>query len=228
MRSEACPALGAAVSAYRAGSLDTPAAPTWALTSRGAVPSYVVSMGEPSTLLPTDSALITRWQGGDHGAASQLVERHAAAVARFVASLGVRDEVEEVVQDAFVRAFDAIGSFRAEAQFRTWLFTIAKRLVLDRRRHDRRRRDDVELDEGVAAPIGDPLDGLVASEGADRVRVALATLSPLQRQVFVLRVTDGLPYEEIAELVGSTAGSCRVHYHNAVKLLRARVDTDGL
>lgn len=185
-------------------------------------------MGEPGTLLETDAALIARWQGGDHGAASQLVARHATAVARFVASLGVRDEVDEVVQDAFVRAFEAIASFRSEAQFRTWLFTIAKRVVLDRHRQDSRRRDDVELDEGVAAPVGDPLDGLVASEGADRVRAAMATLSPLQRQVFVLRVTDGLPYEEIAELVGSTAGSCRVHYHNAVKLLRARVDTDGL
>lgn len=183
-------------------------------------------MGVSATLPPTDSALIARWLEGDQPSAAQLVERHAPAVARFVASLGAREEVDELVQDTFVRAFEAVESFRADAQFRTWLLTIAKRLVLDRRRRDRRSRHDVELDESVAAPVADPLDGLVATEGAERVRQALAGLSPLQRQVFVLRVTEGLAYEEIASLVDSTAGSCRVHYHNAVKLLRARVDAD--
>lgn len=180
-------------------------------------------MGEPSTLLPTDSALITRWQGGDHGAASQLVERHAAAVARFVASLGVRDEVEELVQDAFVRAFDAIGSFRAEAQFRTWLFTIAKRLVLDHRRRERRRRDDVELQEDHLVVSFDALDGMVGDERMQQVRRAMQGLTPMQREVFTLRVTEGLPYDEIAQMVGSSAGACRVHYHNALKTIKERV-----
>lgn len=185
-------------------------------------------MSDPALSPPTDAALIALWQRGDHAAAAELVGRHAPAVARFVASLGERDEVEEVVQDAFVRAFEALGTFRADAQFRTWLLTIAKRVVLDRRRRERRRRDDVAVDETHAATAGDALDALVTAEGAGRIRAALATLSPLQRQVFVLRVTDGLPYEEIAGLVDSTAGACRVHYHNAVKLLRARVDDDGL
>jgi RNA polymerase sigma-70 factor (ECF subfamily) len=185
-------------------------------------------MSDPGTLISTDSALIDRWLGGDHAAAAQLVERHASSVARFVASLGGRDDVEEVVQDTFVRAFEALDSFRADAQFRTWLFTIAKRLVFDRSRRERRSRHDVPLEESVEAQTGDPLDGLVVSEGAARVRNALEGLSPLQRQVFVLRVTDGLAYEEIATLLGSTAGSCRVHYHNAVKLLRARVDADDV
>jgi RNA polymerase sigma-70 factor (ECF subfamily) len=185
-------------------------------------------MGDSGTLIPTDSALIARWLEGDHAAAAQLVERHAPSVARFVASLGAREEVDEVVQDTFVRAFDAVESFRSDAQFRTWLLTIAKRLVLDRRRRDRRSQHHEELDDSVAAPIGDPLEGLVATEGANRVRQALEGLSPLQRQVFVLRVTEGLAYDEIAPLVGSTAGSCRVHYHNAVRLLRARVDTDDV
>jgi len=59
----------------------------------------------PSELAPDDAALIARWRGGEERAATALVERHAQAIARFVASLGERDEVEEVVQDTFVRAF---------------------------------------------------------------------------------------------------------------------------
>ena len=86
-----------------------------------------------------DSALIARWKAGDQAAATSLVERHAAALARFAVSTGERERVDELVQDTFVRAFNAIDSFRDDAAFRTWLFTILKRLVLDRRRADRRQ-----------------------------------------------------------------------------------------
>src|SRR5262245_52893573 len=87
----------------------------------------------------TDLHLIARWKGGDQRAAAQLVERHAEAVARFAASVGAREEVQEIVQDTFVRAFGSIESFRGESTLRTWLFTIARRLLLDRRRLERRR-----------------------------------------------------------------------------------------
>ena len=79
-----------------------------------------------------------------------LVERHAQALARFVSSVGERECVDEVVQDTFVRAFGAIDSFRGESSFRTWLFTIAKRLLLDRRRAERRSRTTSSIEEGDA------------------------------------------------------------------------------
>src|SRR5712664_2074722 len=84
----------------------------------------------------TDLDLIGRWKAGDQRAATLLVERHADAVARFAASVGAREEVAEVVQDTFVRAFSALDSFRGESSLRTWLFTIARRLLLDRRRSE--------------------------------------------------------------------------------------------
>ena len=84
----------------------------------------------------TDLDLIARWKAGEQRAATLLVERHARAVARFVTSIGARDDVEEVVQDTFVRAFASLDGFRGESSLRTWLFTIARRLVLDRRRAD--------------------------------------------------------------------------------------------
>src|SRR5690348_17769422 len=68
----------------------------------------------PTADEPTDGALIARWRSGDERAATLLVERHATPLARFVAGLGERREVEEVVQDTFVRAFASLDGFRSE------------------------------------------------------------------------------------------------------------------
>jgi RNA polymerase sigma-70 factor (ECF subfamily) len=185
-------------------------------------------MGEPNAKATdaTDAELIARWQRGDQRAAAWLVERHAPAVGRFAASLGERDQVDELVQDTFVRAFQSLDTFRADSSLRTWLFTICKRLVLDRRRSERRRRDGVELEEGHAVVGYDALDGVVAEETARRVEAAVAGLTPLQRQVFTLRVTEGIPYGEIAKVVESTEGACRVHYHNAIRVIKERLSDD--
>jgi RNA polymerase sigma-70 factor (ECF subfamily) len=70
----------------------------------------------------------------------------------------------------------------------------------------------------------DALDVLVADETALQVREAIERLSPLQKEVFVLRVTEGMAYSEIAKLVGSTEGACRVHYHNAMRSVKEFLD----
>lgn len=177
-----------------------------------------------TTAAPADTELIARWQGGDERAATLLVERHAPAVARFVASLGARAEADEVVQDTFVRAFGSLDAFRGESALRTWLFTIARRLVLDRRRAERRRGDDAPIDEADAATEYDALDGMVAHETQARLQGALARLTPTQREVFLLRVNEGLSYKEIAEVAGTTEGSARVHYHNAMRTVKELLD----
>src|SRR5476649_2854995 len=111
-----------------------------------------------------DLALIERWKGGDQRAAAEIVQRHAQALARFAASSGERNEVDELVQDTFVRAFNSLDGFRGESSFRTWLFTIQRRLLLDRRRSEKRRRDKTEIQEDDAATEYDALDSLVADE----------------------------------------------------------------
>src|SRR5215216_5784835 len=140
----------------------------------------------------TDLELIARWKAGDERAATSLVARHAPALARFAVSLGQRSDVEELVQDTFVRAFGSIDSFRADSSLRTWLFTIERRLILDRRRSERRRRDDASVDDVDAATEFDALDEIVAEEAQARVRGAVERLSRLQREVFLLRVNEGL------------------------------------
>jgi RNA polymerase sigma-70 factor (ECF subfamily) len=170
-----------------------------------------------------DVDLIARWRAGDERAATLLVDRHATAVARYVASLGGREALDEVVQDAFVRAFGSLESFRGDSAFRTWLFTIARRLVLDRRRARRRQRETVDLQDGDLATEYSALDSLVADEAQEKMRGAIERLTPTQREVFTLRINDGLSYKEIAEVVGTTEGAARVHYHNALRQVKERL-----
>lgn len=171
-----------------------------------------------------DARLIERYRGGDDRAATELVARHATALARFAASLGERDEVDELVQDTFVRAFQALESFRSESSLRTWLFTIERRLVLDRRRSAARRNARFEDVATELATENTALDSVVAEETEARVQRAIARLSPLQREVFTLRVAEGRSYKEIAEIAGTTEGAARVHYHNAMRAVKEFVD----
>jgi len=171
-----------------------------------------------------DRVLIAKWQAGDERAATELVERHASALARFAVSSGERNEIDELVQDTFVRAFNSIDGFRGESSFRTWLFTIERRLLLDRRRAEKRRRDRDEVKEGDAATEYDALDSVVADETQQRLRKAVDRLSPTQREVFTLRVAEGMSYKEIADAVGTTEGAARVHYHNAMRTVKEFLD----
>ncbi|MEP6779297.1 MAG: RNA polymerase sigma factor [Gemmatimonadaceae bacterium] len=171
-----------------------------------------------------DQRLVERWQAGDERAATLIVERHAPALARFAVSLGVRSEVDELVQDTFVRAFAALDAFRAESSLRTWLFTIERRLVLDRRRVEVRRKNEVEVTDTQAVTSYDALDSMVADETKLRVADAIARLSRMQREVFMLRVQEGRSYKEIAEVLESSEGAARVHYHNAMRAVKEFLD----
>jgi len=174
----------------------------------------------------TDVALIARWMGGDERAATELVARHAPALARFVASSARREDVDDVVQDTFVRAFASLATFRGESSLRTWLFTIARRLLVDRGRATGRGAAEVPLTEGDAVTDFGALDGLIATETEGRLGAALRRLTATQRDVFSLRVGDGLSYKEIAAVLGTTEGAARVHYHNAVRALKESVDDE--
>jgi RNA polymerase sigma-70 factor, ECF subfamily len=174
----------------------------------------------PGSPEETDMELIKRWKAGDTRAATQLVGRHSEALARFAASVGERDGIEELVQDTFVRAFASLDLFRGESTLRTWLFTIARRLMLDRRRTERRSRETEPVEESDQVSEYGALDTLIAQETQEKVRRSLDALSPTQREVFTLRVQQGLSFKEIAEIVDSTEGAARVHYHNALRTVK--------
>jgi len=171
-----------------------------------------------------DTELIARWKSGDQRAATELVERHSTALARFAVAFGEREDIDELVQDTFVRAFSSLDGFRGDSAFRTWLFTIERRLLLDRRRAARRRPDRDALHEDDSATSYNALDGMLADETQRRLGEAMKQLSPTQREVFSLRVAQGMSYKEIADVVGTTEGAARVHYHNAMRAVKEFLD----
>src|SRR5437867_11833775 len=94
---------------------------------------------EPVAAVPTDAALIAAWQGGDEQAAAELVRRHARALARFLMGGGAPDvELDDLVQETFIRAFRAVGKFRGQCRFRTWLLTIGGNVLKDAHRRAKR------------------------------------------------------------------------------------------
>src|ERR1700682_4365709 len=117
-----------------------------------------------------DMELIKRWKAGDSRAATRLVGRHSQALARFAASAGEREEIEELVQDTFIRAFASLDSFRGESSLRTWLFTIERRLMLDRRRAERRSSETVPVEESDHVSEYGALYSMIAKEAQEKVR----------------------------------------------------------
>jgi len=172
---------------------------------------------------PTDADLVRAYRGGDERSATELVNRHLAAVGRFLNSAGAdAAELDDLVQETFIRAFRALDGWRGEAAFRTWLMTIASNLLKDQFRRWQ-GRSLVSLEEGDLATQDDPAAALDAAEAERRLTKGLTVLPRLQREVFLLRAQQGMEYEEIAQGLGTTPGAARVHYHNAVKRLKELV-----
>ena len=117
-----------------------------------------------------------------------------------------------------------LDSFRRESSLRTWLFTILRRLHLDRRRAARRAAADVSVDDVDLATEHGALDEVVAEETRGRLDRVVQGLTRMQREVFTLRVSEGLSYKEIADVLGSTEGAARVHYHNALRAVKEALD----
>src|SRR5689334_24126357 len=139
---------------------------------------------EPVAAVPTDAALIAAWHGGDEPAAAELVRRHARALARFLAGAGaLAADVDDLVQETFIRAFRALGRFRGQCQFRTWLMTIGGNVLKDAHRRAKRARV-VPLAEELRSSEGDPHERAVAAEAEGRLRDELRQLPRLQREVF--------------------------------------------
>ncbi len=174
-----------------------------------------------------DAEPVARARAGDAGAFERLYRAHAGRVhALCLRLLGDRGHAEEATQDAFVRAWQRLGSFRGESAFGSWLHRLAANVALDRLRRERRRAggsagegldpDGVpESARAEAAPAARPPEGA----GIDLER-AIRALPPRARIVFVLHDLEGYRHGEIADLAGIAEGTSKAQLHRARKLLR--------
>jgi len=170
----------------------------------------------------SDEELVRRARGGEEAALGALVRRHADAVYRVALAIaGDPDVAQDVSQDAFLKAFRALGGFRGDAAFRTWLLTIAANAARGAlRRQGRRKETELEAVPSIASDERGPDEATELSSESARARAALARLPEKQRLSVQLRVDEGLSFREIAEVVGSTEGAARVNYFHGVRKLR--------
>ena len=168
----------------------------------------------------SDPVLVAAFQSGDEAAATELVRRHAGALGRYLYGVGADpSDLEDLVQETFFKAFRALGGWRGDATFRSWLFRIGANLRKDWYRKEG-RRVVVSIDDQDLADSSDPEGEAGATEMERKLSDGLGKLPRLQREVFLLRAQQGLEYEEICAALGTTPGAARVHYHHAVKRLK--------
>ena len=177
----------------------------------------------PLSSAPADASDdVTLAANGDRRAFERLyranVDRIFSVCVRMV---GDRGKAEELTQDAFVRAWEKLGTFRGDSQFSTWLHRLAVNVVLNDREAEGRRRDrhDDAVEDLDTISYGDvrplPVPGLSLD-----LEQAIAALPPGAKKVFVLHDVEGYTHEEIAESLGVTAGGCKAQLHRARMLLR--------
>ena len=176
-----------------------------------------------------EAALIERCRAGDLAAFEPLVEKYRQRAYRLAYNV-LRDPEEawDVAQDAFIRAFQALPSFRGDSAFYTWLFRIVMNVARDRaRQHAARGRafgtervDEKDWDRILVDQVTAPDANATQVEERERIGRALATLSEPHRAIIMLSDLEGLSYREIAEVLNIPMGTVMSRLHNARRRLR--------
>jgi RNA polymerase sigma-70 factor (ECF subfamily) len=171
-----------------------------------------------------DRALLERVRSGDTEGAAGLFERYAPAILRFTDRLlSDRSLAEEVTQEVFVKLIARAHQYDGRAEVSSWLFAIAANACRDRRRRDR-RAPVIPIDAlPEPAAKGEGIErALIDRQRREAVRRALSELSEEQREALVLARYHGLPYAEIAEILGISVGAVKTRIFRAVETLKAR------
>ncbi|XSE98904.1 RNA polymerase sigma factor [Pseudomyxococcus flavus] len=184
--------------------------------------------GAPPSDTDRERTLLRRARTGDPAAFRRLFERHAAGVWRFLRDL-MRDEAaaDEATQETFVRAHARLGALRDDDRLGAWLLGIARHVYLEWRRQ---RGLHVDVDDEVHAshvdavlPTPTPEDLLLDRELEGLLAGALGALREDRRAALLLRIDHGLPYEEIASVMGWSIQKVKNEIHRARLQLREQL-----
>ena len=178
------------------------------------------------------ATLLTAAQAGGEWAYERLYRSLAPAVAGYLRVQGASDP-DDLTSEVFERAFTALGRFSGgEAQFRSWVFTIAHHRLTDERRRAGRRPGRVDGDvTDVAAgdlPTGDVADEAMRRLATARVRRLCEGLAPDQRDVLLLRMLACLTVEEIAQALGKSPGAVKALQRRGLAAIRRQIEHQGV
>src|SRR5258706_1241160 len=177
-----------------------------------------------------ERALIQRCLAGDTAAFEPLVEKYRQRVWRLAYQvLHDREEAWDVAQEAFVRAFHSLSTFRGQSAFYTWLFRITVNVATDRHRQrgaqarafGPERVTEEEWTRSMPDPGRGPEQEATRAEQRERIRRALDALPPKARTIIMLSDVEGLSYREIAQVLNCPIGTVMSRLHNARRKLRA-------
>lgn len=180
----------------------------------------------------TDEALVERAQQGDKKAFNLLVVRYQNRVASLLTRYVARDDIPDIVQESFIKAYRSLNSFRGESAFYTWLYRIAVNTAknhltaLGRRppKEDILAEDAESYDSGVQLRESDTPENLVLSE--ELKRIVFETIENLPTELktaITLRELEGLSYEEIAEAMQCPVGTVRSRIFRAREAIDAKI-----
>jgi RNA polymerase sigma-70 factor, ECF subfamily len=173
----------------------------------------------------TEQELIESCQRGERESFRALFEAHRDKVYSIALRYAGDESVAmDIAQETFLKLFSSIRDFRAEASFESWLYRVVVNNCLDQKRRVRRLLPLLDsLLDGLRFSGESALHKLIRQELSERVQAVVANLSPEQRIVIVLRYTQGLSYEEIADAVGCSAGTVASRLNRAHKVLGRRL-----
>ena len=176
-----------------------------------------------STEKAEEKRLIVAVQNGDKEAFGSLIRKEQKRLFRFVYGLlGSFDQTEDIVQESFVKAFEAIMSFRTEYSFYPWLATIARNLAYNHLRREEKKESLDRLEEKgfdpETADLG-PLEELIEKENGKRFYLALEAMPAKFRVVFVLRQFEKMDYAKIASYLKIPPGTVDSRLYRARKFL---------
>jgi RNA polymerase sigma-70 factor, ECF subfamily len=163
------------------------------------------------------AALVSAARAGDRAAFGALYERYARLVHGVLLASADRDDVQDLVQDVFLRALRQLHTLREPAAFGGWIATLARN---EARMHHRSAKPTVELPDQLPGPAPEQPAGSLEMQDVLR---ALRALPERYREPLTLRLVAQMGGEEIAEKLGLTHGTVRVYLHHGIRLLREQL-----
>lgn len=193
-----------------------------------------VAEPKPPLNTVTDQEVVARSREGDESAYRELIRRYERPVFSLIFRM-VRDReiAEDLSQETFIKVLNAIGTYRPEFKFSSWVFKIANNTAIDHLR--RRELDTLSLEgsphaatpeamEATALQLGtgvaSPLDDVASRELGGEIEAAINRLRPEYRSCILLRHVEGRAYEEIADILGLPLGTVKTYIHRARNELR--------
>lgn len=176
----------------------------------------------------SDPELARRIQEGDRDAFEALARRYMRPVHAVVSGyFRGREDVEDSVQETFLKALEKIHTFDARRPFAPWIYQIARNVARNRRKYAKTRdHEDLTEDQGgsTAASRDDPAESLELAELRTGIAEAIDALPERQRSAFRLHDIEGFTAPEVSEMLGVSSGTVRANVHHARRALRKRLE----